>query len=407
VSLDQLTTSQGQKIIDELRKGIPPHGYVEEFTIGRKQEIKSLEDHLDEDSIAFALLLKANYGSGKTHLLQLIKEKALKKNYLVSSVVLDAKSGVRFNRLDQVFGAIMRGLETALDDHTETGNLETILNFFAKTAETAVDDPNHLGHGFWRELSNHGKWDFSETLSSPPLYVAIRAWVKCKEDSVRNLILDWLRFPENYVNRRQDLYWKLVGDQRRHYRDIRTERQFYEDHVLSFEPAGYTNCWNALEDFQQLAINSLLPGPGVAVLFDEFEDVLTNLNNITWQRKAFFNLFRFVSGKQFTGKTFYAVTPAFAEKCKKLLFMKGAYDFDYSQFDKLPTFAMSPLGGPDMQKLAEKIAGVHERAYVHKLSPRDREEVIAAAGRAGFRTVEDRTRQAIKDCVQSLDRFLD
>ena len=405
MSLDQLTPSQGQKIIDELRKGIPPHGYVEEFTIGRKLEIKSLEDHLDEDSIAFALLLKANYGSGKTHLLQLVKEKALKKDYLVSSVVLDANSGVRFNRFDLVFGAIMRGLETALDDHTETGNLETILNFFAKTAETAVDDPNHLGHGFWRELSNDGKWGFSETLSSPPLYVAIRAWVKCKEDSVRNMILDWLRFPQNYENNRKNLYWALVGDQRRHFRDIRPEYEFYKDSIFSFKPSGYANCWAALEDFQQMAIHSGLPG--VAVLFDEFEDVLTNLNNYKWKEKAFFNLFRFVSGKQFTGKTFYAVTPTFPEKCKQVLLEKGVYDFDYSQFDKLPTFEMSPLGGPDMQKLAEKITGVHERAYVHKLSPRDREEVIAAAGRAGFRTVEDRTRQAIKDCVQSLDRFLD
>jgi hypothetical protein len=406
VSLEQLTASQGQKIIDELRKGIPPHGYVEDFTIGRKQEIEWLDDHLEEDSSAFALLLKANYGSGKTHLLQLIKEKALKKDYLVSSVVLDAKSGVRFNRLDQVFGAIMRGLETALDDHTETGGLETILNFFATSGLKAVKDPEHDGHEFWKKLSNGGKWDYSDVLSSPQVYVALRAWIKCKEDDIRNLVLDWLRFPENYQNQRKTLYWKLVGSQRRYFRDIRPEHQFYEDAVLEFPAAGgYADCWAALEDFQQLAINSLLPG--VAVLFDEFEDVLTNLNNIDWQKKAFFNLFRFVSGARFTGKTFYAVTPAFVEKCKQRLLGKGAFDFDYSQFDKLPTFAMSPLGGPDMQQLARTIIAVHERAYGHRLAPRDREEVISTAGRAGFRTVEDRTRQAIKECVQHLDGFLD
>jgi hypothetical protein len=351
------------------------------------------------------LLLKANYGSGKTHLLQLIREKALKEDFLVSSVVLDANSGVRFNRLDQVFGAIMRGLETAIDDHMETGDLETILNFFAKTSRKALDDPHHDGHGFWNELSSGGKWDYSEKLSSPLLYVAIRAWIKCKDTSVRELVLDWLRFPENYKNRRKDLYWKLVGDQRRHFRDPRPENQFYEDQVLSFEPAGYWNCWAALEDFQQLAIHSLLPG--MAILFDEFEDVLTNLNNIAWQRTAFFNLFRFVSGTRFTGKTFYAVTPAFAEKCKQRLLAKEVFDFDYSQFDRLPTFAMSPLGGMEMQQLARKLVTVHERAYGYRLAPGERDEVIASAGRAGFRTVEDRTRQAIKDCVEALDGFLD
>ena len=50
---------------------------------------------------------------------------------------------------------------------------------------------------------------------------------------------------------------------------------------------------------------------GMVILFDEFEDVLTNINNINHKEAAFGNLFRFVSGDPFTGKTFYAVTPSF------------------------------------------------------------------------------------------------
>jgi hypothetical protein len=401
--LESLPRAKARILIDQLRKGIPPSGYVEAFTIGRDQEIEWLADHLDDEG-KFALLLKANYGSGKSHLLQLIREKALKDDHVLSSVVLDARSGVRFNRLDQIFGAIMRGVETALPDD-DTGDLETFLDFLARTCETARDHRTHFAREFWEELTNGWKWDYSETLTSPPLYIALRAWITSTAPARKQLILDWLRNPESYEARRTYLYGKLIGDLGRRFKDPRPERQFYSDGLFSFKAAGYVNCWFALEDLQTLAVNSGLPG--VVILFDEFEDVITNLRNVGFQETAFVNLFQFVSGNKFSGKTFYAVTPAFTDKCKQLLLNKGRYGFDFARFDKLPTFAMSPLGGPDMQELAKRIIVVHERAFEHHVSSADRDQVIAAAGRAGFSTVADRTRQAIKQCVEQLDALVE
>lgn len=100
---------QARRVIESLRKGIPPDGFVRYFTVGRKREINDLTSRLQAKD-GTVLLLKANYGSGKTHLLRYIREEALERNYAVSTVTLDSSSAVRFNRMDQIFGAVCRNM---------------------------------------------------------------------------------------------------------------------------------------------------------------------------------------------------------------------------------------------------------------------------------------------------------
>lgn len=102
--------AEAQHIVEQLRMGIPPSGYTKHFTVGRSHEIEALETSLHGDG-APVLLLQANYGSGKSHLLRYIRDHALSENFAVSYVTLDAKSGVRFNRMDQIMGAILRNIE--------------------------------------------------------------------------------------------------------------------------------------------------------------------------------------------------------------------------------------------------------------------------------------------------------
>lgn len=72
-----------QRVIESLRLGIPPDGHVRYFTVGRLSEITELTARLQQGKTD-ALLLKANYGSGKSHLLRFIRETALKANFAVS-----------------------------------------------------------------------------------------------------------------------------------------------------------------------------------------------------------------------------------------------------------------------------------------------------------------------------------
>jgi hypothetical protein len=390
-----MDAAQAQRVIESLRKGIPPEGFVRHFTVGRKKEIADLAERL-ETQARFALLLRANYGSGKTHLLRFIREIALTENYAVSSVTLDANSAVRFNRMDQIFGAICRNIE--VPQATGYKGIRPFFGLLEQYLNKRSDKKE------WREISNNWEWDFSDWLDSPALFVALRAWCTGRPE-VMDLVQDWLYQPWQYTSQRKKLYYQLVENLRKFFRDPRFEWQFYADQVFLFHTNAYAQSWASLRDFDRLARAAGLKG--MIILFDEFEDVITNLKNITYQESAFWNLFQFYSGKQFPGKTFYAVTPGFIEKCKELLLQKGKWDFDFSRFDSLLQFEMSPLEARHLIELAKRIVPVHGNAYnwdaSSVMNDRGMETLLGKVTRI---PIQDRTRHAIVSVVKHLDNLL-
>lgn len=389
---------QALKAVEELRKGIPPLGLIEHFTVGRKSEISELQQHLEKTD-ATVLLLKANYGSGKSHLLRLIREKALELRYAVSYVALDAKADVRFNRMDQILGAILRTVE--VPGSGSVAGVRGLFDFLGETIEKA-----RLGSRstFWENLTNEWKWDFSETLKSPGLFVALRAWIT-KDSNAQELVVDWLLKSDEYKAQRRLLYTTLVANQRRHFRDPRPEYQFYNEKIFFFRENAYQQSWDALTDVDRLLKSAGMSG--LIVLFDEFEDILTNLNRVNFQEAAFWNLFLFFSGKRFPGMTFYAVTPGFVEKCKSLLLEKGRFDFDYKRFDHLPTFSMSPLAERELQQLASRMIDAHAVAYGYEPTSKLRKQVEKIVTRDAGSPSQDRARNTIKEVVKQLDESLD
>ncbi|GIV86977.1 MAG: hypothetical protein KatS3mg054_1006 [Chloroflexus sp.] len=183
--------TQAKRVIESLRKGIPPDGFVRHFTVGRASEIAQLTKRLD-DATPGALLLKANYGSGKTHLLRFICESALEKGFAVSSVTLDAKGAVRFNRMDQIFGAICRNIE--VPGMPGQKGIRPVLNFVVDCIERAKAG---WSGEFWYKLTNGWKWDYSDVLESPAMFVAVRAWAT-GYSIVQDRVEDWLLQPWNY-----------------------------------------------------------------------------------------------------------------------------------------------------------------------------------------------------------------
>ncbi|GHU47811.1 hypothetical protein FACS1894200_03780 [Spirochaetia bacterium] len=301
------TQSQANRIIESLRKGIPPAGFIRDFTVGRENEIALLRLQLkNKDS---ALLLNANYGSGKSHLIRFIREEALEQKYAVSVVDLDAKNGIRFNRMDQIFIAVCRNIEILVD-----GNIQKLKS---------------------------------------------------------NII-----------------------------------KQYLEDIKPSSLPTnGYKKSWSAL---RKLNNSFCLVGlRGLVLLFDEFEDILTNLTNINYQEQCFYNLFAFCGGKEYNGKTFFAVTPDFIDKCKKRLSEKDKDDFNIEAFNNLRQFQMSPLEEPSLIELGKKIAAVHGIAYNWDTSKFANKTVVSIwLKEAASVRIQDRTRQCVKVIVSVLDNIL-
>jgi P-loop Domain of unknown function (DUF2791) len=93
-SLQGVTSEIAEGMIEDLRTGIPPKGYISFFTVGRVQERDQIEDSLSTKDNFHGTLVKANYGSGKTHLLRAIRESALENGYVVSLVTCNARGGV-------------------------------------------------------------------------------------------------------------------------------------------------------------------------------------------------------------------------------------------------------------------------------------------------------------------------
>jgi len=398
-----MNSAQAQRLVESLRKGIPPDGFVRHFTVGREGEINNLLSRLEQRKKG-ALLIKANYGSGKTHLLRFVRESALERGFAVSFVTLDSKSAVRFNRMDQILGAIWRGLE--IPGETGQKGVRPFFNYLHNQIQQARTDSNG-SNGFWSQLSNNWKWDYSDHLDSPSMYIALRAW-GADDGEAQDLIDDWFRQPWQYQARRTLLYQSLVGGLRTHFRDPRPEQQFYsfDAGIFNFRFQNYSQSWACIRDIQTLAFESGLKG--LILIFDEFEDVVSNLKNIKYQEDAFWNLFEFYSGKQYPGMSFYAVTPDFAQKCKDLLLDKDRWDFDYSRFEKLPTFQMSPLDVEELTDLAMKILETHGIAYSWEPDLEMKSsELKSIVKKAASVQVQDRARHTITAVVKSLDRLFE
>lgn len=118
-------------IINRLREGVPPPEDVSLFSIGREDLINYFEGVLDEiatfdqQGIKF---IQADYGHGKTHLLDMLAQLALSHNFVVSIVTLDREKAP-FNKLERVVPLIMDEIMTPSVRH---GGLGRILQEWAE-----------------------------------------------------------------------------------------------------------------------------------------------------------------------------------------------------------------------------------------------------------------------------------
>lgn len=403
-----MTQVEAERVIESLRFGTPPRGWVRHLTVGRDSEIQELTRRLSTPSgnerrrKDNALLLRANWGSGKSHLLQVVEEVALENGFAVSPIVADAQGGVRFNRMETIFGEVCRQIEIPGKDSKGIGALFDAFS---------VARPSSLSPALKAlriELSNDKQWDYSEVLKSPALYVALRAWVTAvgdEKDAVHDRITDWLHNPVPYRSQRKILYSELVESLRKYFRDPRPEWKFYADEVFTFNTGGHRQSWDGLADLNLVA--QLAGYRGLVLLIDEFEDVIQNLTRVDYKQAAFWNLFEFFRGEKFPGQSYFAVTPEFAHKCKTELQRRGVFDYDYSQFDQLAVFQMEPIDTEQILELGHKIRDAHSTAYRWQARSRVPDKDLQMLCKSlSANPAPDRVRQAIVGIVRMMDERL-
>lgn len=345
-----LDENAADRVVNQLRSGIPPVGYVRQFTVGRQEELRTLEHDLAQGMHGRAVLVRANYGGGKTHLLNLVRDLALLHGYAVSLVVVDAKRGVRFNRPDQIFTAVARAIQ--LPNRQDTG-IAALFRAYADADLGSLDDEVIAER---EDLEDEGRWRQPGSPLSGPVYLGLRAMTISESEDTQDLAVAWLTSQNPDSLQRYKLLEDLVTGL--YVGDPRGRMELYRE--LQFRRDGQQPGWDALNGLDTVA--RLAGYRGLILLFDEVEDVLQNLNNKTYEAEALRNLFRFFGG-DYLGAAYFAVTPDFTRKCRDRLLMKGVMDFPYRRFQELPHFELSPIEFDDFLKLTAQIMDAHAQAF--------------------------------------------
>lgn len=111
MTIEQLDESTAQEIIESLRTGIPPKRFVSAYSTGYDGFLKDVRKrHLEGPSRRGKIrFTSGSWGSGKTHVLRLLREEAFETNHVVSSVDLNVDE-TPFNKFEEVFFRIVRNI---------------------------------------------------------------------------------------------------------------------------------------------------------------------------------------------------------------------------------------------------------------------------------------------------------
>ena len=89
----KLSKKVSASLINSLAAGVVPRVGIEKIAVGREQELKSLLQNLDDvaEGIAAFRFIIGNYGSGKSFMLQLVRNKAMEQGFVVADADLSSE----------------------------------------------------------------------------------------------------------------------------------------------------------------------------------------------------------------------------------------------------------------------------------------------------------------------------
>lgn len=77
-----------REVIEAFRSGIVPTQFIKGWTVGRAKELSKIDTWL-HDQTSGTLIIKGEYGAGKTHIIEYLRVHALGLNYATASVGID------------------------------------------------------------------------------------------------------------------------------------------------------------------------------------------------------------------------------------------------------------------------------------------------------------------------------
>jgi hypothetical protein len=175
------STIPSQKLlIESFRLGIVPERLVTEWTVGREDEVTYIRNWLELESEG-TMVLEGAYGSGKSHLLLYLREKALEMGYAVAYAGFDpSEASAAFPK--RTYRKIVRGFKVRFDGETYgfRGFIEQIA---LRAGDESLGDHFYLGpiiRNGSKEGAVSGVTSAHSTISQrPPIFTAISSvvWV--------------------------------------------------------------------------------------------------------------------------------------------------------------------------------------------------------------------------------------
>lgn len=120
-----------ERIIQTIGDGVPAPDYIMDYSSEVDSELfMTVKDHLGKASrgLTIAKFVKGDYGSGKSHFLSLVREIALRDNFIVSYFDLRAREG--FDMIERIFSKLIKNL--SIFDFRSGDNENTVLDFIVK-----------------------------------------------------------------------------------------------------------------------------------------------------------------------------------------------------------------------------------------------------------------------------------
>jgi hypothetical protein len=144
---------EARSIIEALRLGVVPHKKVEDFSCGREAESERIEIWLGEPQKA-CMFFSGEYGSGKSHMLELTAAKALKNNWAVATLEIDPNESP-FNQPKMIYRQIIKSFRYHDNDNL-SGFRDFILKILNSKKMTKLESlESHLFFGglisAWKE----------------------------------------------------------------------------------------------------------------------------------------------------------------------------------------------------------------------------------------------------------------
>ena len=128
--------NDASKIINALRNGVPPVGLTDHLIFGRQRELDEFKRCFSalKNGESIVKIITGEYGAGKSHLVNAVKNLALKEDYIIAS--FQVNDGFRLNKIDDLYYAIMHNLYMK-DAHSEKTSFNEIFNLWIENLQTA------------------------------------------------------------------------------------------------------------------------------------------------------------------------------------------------------------------------------------------------------------------------------